>query len=139
MAYCFQKANQLGKQASHQLDATFAESDGLATSLTQEVELRTTNNTLPFDVNLVDLGGMKWELSLNPFATYNPTDNEHFSRSAATLGNDSAAKNLDTFFVPFQDFGMNINHISNLECIDVGFHGGLFDEIKNLLAHNGTE
>jgi hypothetical protein len=76
------------------------------------------------------------KLSLDTFAPDDPANDEHFARTGPTFGDHGATENLDTFFLAFLNFGVNINGIADPKFVYLFLKIGAFNGLKNLLAHD---
>ena len=118
------------------LVATFAKFHTLTSALTQEVEFRATDHRVSLNFDLLDLWRMNRELTFDTFTGDNSANHEHFPRARTTLGDDRTGKDLDPFFRAFLDLRMDVYGITDLEGIHFFLEIGLFNGLKNLLAHD---
>jgi hypothetical protein len=127
------------------LAAAFSQSDRFTASLAQEVQLGASDDASAFDFDFVYLGRMQRELSFDTFSRDDAPNDEHLSGSTAASGDNRTAEDLDTFLVAFQNLGMNVDRIPDIELGRIGLQRGLFDQADNVLAHglsirwNGTK
>lgn len=117
------------------LDATLFETYRLAASLSQEVQLRTSDDRSTFDFDLVNARRVNWELSLDAFASNDTSHNKHFASTRTALCDNDPTENLDAFFNAFLDFGVDIHCVADAKRIDFLLEGGLLYQLENLLAH----
>ena len=120
------------------LDTAFGETGCLTNTVTQEVKLRATNNRAANDLDTSDLRGMEGELSLDALTVDNTADDEHFAGSAARTGDDDTVKDLNTFFVAFEDLAVNIDGVADGELGNLRLAAEVFDLLENLLTHRKT-
>ena len=125
------------RSLSHKLlDASLFESNCLAASLSQEVELGSANHRTTLDFDLFNPWRVKWELSLNPFTSNNASDHKHFACAGTALSDHDTTENLDTLFGTFLNLGVDVHSVADAKFIDFLLEGGLLNQLENLLAHD---
>jgi len=126
------------RDAYSNLHSAFAETNTLANSLAEEVELGTTNDRASFDFDLFNLRRMNGELALDPFASDDTSDDKHFSRSGTAACDHRAAENLNPFFASFLNLGVHIDRVTDPEFVNLFLQIGTLDRLQDLLAHDPT-
>ena len=92
---------------------------------------------MSFDFDLLDLRRVNRELTFHTFTADDTTNNEHFTRPGATLGNNGSAENLDPFLGTFLNLGIDVNGVADPKFVYLFLKIGAFNGLKNLLAHGG--
>ena len=76
---------------------------------------------------------MQGEYALNAIAERDTADGEGFTDVGSVLGDHDAGKHLDTLGGSFNDLGVNLDGIADLEVRYFVFQLLLFDSIDNLV------
>ena len=105
-----------------------------ADSVTEIVELRSSDMTMTENFNAHHVGRMDGEYPLHAAAVGNTAHGEGFGDPAVLHSNDGAFKHLVSFFVAFTDFNRNANVVADLDSRLFGFHAGLADDLQ--CVHN---
>ncbi len=95
---------------------------------------RTTAATLDFDLG--DLGRVQRKLSLDAFAADDPPHHEHLARARAAAGDHHAVEDLNAFLLTFENSGVHVDRVANLEVGNLGLQAALFDQFQGLLTHD---
>lgn len=115
------------------LGTTLGQAGLLTHAITEEVQLGTANNTMPLDDHVSDLGAVDGEGSLDTFAGDDPANGEHFTHTRSTHRNYDAGVDLDAFFIPVQNSGVDINTVPDLEIEPLFADVRLFSERDELV------
>src|SRR6056297_2653502 len=115
--------------------ATLFEANGFADAVAEEVELGATHDAAPFDFDLIDAGAVERELPFDALAGDDPPDGEHFRRSRPAAGDGGSGEDLNPLFLAFQDLGLDIDRIADVELGDLRFDAGFFHQLHQLLTH----
>jgi hypothetical protein len=108
----------------------FLDAGGFTAKLANVIELGSADTSGADNLNLIDHGGVEWENAFHTMAERNLSDSERCARSAMFHSNADAFKNLDTFFVAFLDFDVNLDGVPRFEIRDTLTHLLFFDCFK---------
>lgn len=90
---------------------------GLTLTTTQIEQAGPTDFTHTNDLNFINVGRQQWEDTLNPNAVRYFAYGECFTTAAWVPAlNNRAREDLDTLFVSFADFNVNVHRITRPEC-----------------------
>lgn len=118
------------------LNATLFEASCLADAITKEVEFRAVSNTRAFDFNLGNPWRVNGKLSLDPFASHDSSNREHFRGTATIATDNGAGKDLRSRLVTFENQTMHVNRVANFELWRISLETSLIDEVHYLLTHD---
>ena len=121
------------------LDTSFFESNSLAASLAQKVQLGSANYRPTLDFDLLNSWRVNWELSFNPFTGNDASNHKHFTCARTALGDHDTTENLDTLFRTFLNFGVDIHGVADTKFIDFLLEERMLNQLENLLAHDLTD
>jgi hypothetical protein len=79
------------------------------------MEASTTDFTSFGHFDFSDFRAMQRENTLDAFSVGNLADGKRFVDAAAFAGNDNACEELDTFFVTFDNAGVNFDGVAYIE------------------------
>lgn len=86
-----------------------------AQALAQVGELGAPGAAFALDFHPLDAGRMDGKNALDAFAVADAPDGEHLVEPVAAPSDDDPGKDLDAFFVAFDDLGMHAHRIANRE------------------------
>lgn len=100
--------------------AHFLDGDSLLTFTTTEVMKASAADFTSFGhFDLSDLWAVQWENTLDAFSIGDLADSEGFVDAATFAGNDDACKELNTFFITFDNAGVNFDGVAYIEGCNV--------------------
>lgn len=133
---CFALRNWLG---SAPLDLILDCGGGLALAGTEVVELGAANRPATLDLDFRDTRGVDRENALDTLAVGNTANGEIFIDPRPLPANHDTGINLDALLVAFNDAGVDLDGVSDIERVDVGFELFFFygaDDVHFILLKN---
>jgi hypothetical protein len=109
------------------LGAAFDEAGRLADAVAEEVQLGAADPGVTLHNHFGHFRRMKRERALNTFTCNDPPDGEHFTGSRAAAGNHDSREDLDALLIAFQNPGVNVDGVADVECQVVLAEAGLFN------------
>jgi len=110
-----------------------AELDGFADAVAEVIQLGTASDAATLYFQLGNLRRMEWEFALDAFAGDDSPDSEHLAEAAAASGDHRAAEDLDSLVLAFQDAGVDIDRVADIELRRLGGELLLLDQLSAVL------
>ena len=107
--------------------AAFFEAGRFAGPLAEEVQFCTPDRAAAFDFDLGDPGRMNRELALDALVGHDPTDRERLAAAGAGAGDHRAGEDLDPLLVAFQNLGVHVHDVADVEIGDFRLETRLFN------------
>ena len=86
----------------------------LTLTLTEIIELSSSDLTFAYDLDVVDLGAVYGKDSLNTYAVRNTTDGDRLRKSGSLSSDNISFENLDTLLSTFLDLEVSLYVITDL-------------------------
>lgn len=102
----------------------FHQGRAFAETFAEVSQFRAAGLAFAFDFNFVHPRRVNGKYALDAFSIADAADGKHFVQAVATSANYNAGKNLDTFFVAFNDLRVHAHTVANAK-----IRGGVFAKL----------